>query len=46
MGKRITSYGRGDICPVGAHLEYDESFLDCAKRESLEEVVFQMILLT
>lgn len=40
MGKRITSHGSGDICPVGGHLEYGESFLDCAKRESLEEVGF------
>lgn len=37
LGKREGSHGQGEYAFPGGHLEYLESFADCAKREALEE---------
>jgi 8-oxo-dGTP diphosphatase len=37
LGKRKGSHGEGEYSFPGGHLEYMESFADCAKREVLEE---------
>jgi len=37
FGKRKGSHGEGEYAFPGGHLEYMESFLDCAKREVMEE---------
>lgn len=36
--KRKGAHGEGTWCPPGGHLEYSESFSDCAIREVMEEV--------
>lgn len=36
--RRKGAHGEGDWCPPGGHLEFGESFIDCAKRETKEEV--------
>lgn len=36
--KRQGAHGAGTWCPPGGHLEFGESFTDCAKREVEEEV--------
>jgi len=38
LTKRFGSHGSGTWCPPGGHLEFGESFFDCAKREAKEEV--------
>ena len=37
LGKRKSSHGEGQYSFPGGHLEYMESFIDCAQRELAEE---------
>jgi len=36
--RRQGAHGEGSWCPPGGHLEFGESFVDCARREVFEEV--------
>ncbi len=42
LGQRSTSHGEGDFGPPGGHLEFGESFEECAIREVKEEVGFEI----
>lgn len=37
LGKRNNTHGSGEYAFPGGHLEFGESFEDCAKRECMEE---------
>ena len=37
LGKRLGAHGEGMYGSVGGHMEYLESFTECAKREAQEE---------
>lgn len=37
LGKRRGAHGEGEFAFPGGHVEYMESFADCARRETLEE---------
>jgi len=42
LGKRKNSHSEGDWSYPGGHLEYGESWEDCARREVMEEVGIQI----
>lgn len=37
FGQRLNAHGEGTWCPPGGHVEYGESFENCARREVAEE---------
>ena len=42
LGKRKNAHGEGTWCFPGGHLEFQESWEDCARRETLEETGLQI----
>lgn len=42
MGKRKGAHGEGEWAWPGGHMEYMESFEECAKRETMEEAGIQI----
>jgi 8-oxo-dGTP diphosphatase len=42
LGKRKGSHGEGEYAWPGGHMEYMESFEECAKRETFEETGMQI----
>lgn len=46
IGKRKSSHGEGEYSFPGGHLEYMESFEDCARRETFEEAGIKIKNLT
>ena len=42
LGKRKGSHGAGEFAFPGGHLEYMESFVDCIRREVMEECGIEM----
>lgn len=42
LGKRASTHGEGEFGPPGGHLEFGESFEDCAVREVKEEAGFDI----
>ncbi len=42
LGKRKNAHGEGEYGVLGGHLEYMESFEDCAKRETKEEAEIEI----
>ena len=43
LGKRKNAHGEGTWAFPGGHLEYQESFEDCARREVLEETGLEVV---
>lgn len=42
LGKRVSNHGEGEFGPPGGHLEFGESFEECAVREVKEEAGFDI----
>lgn len=46
FGKRLGAHGTGTWCPPGGHLEFGESFEECARREVQEETGLEVANVT
>lgn len=42
LGRRINAHGEGTWCFPGGHLEWNESWEECARRESMEEAGIEL----